>query len=176
MIAAGSFTKVGALDASRIARWNGTAWRALGTGAPGMVTALAHDATKVYISTYDEGNGRLLLGAFDGTTWSELATPDAGITPVSYFNFNALRVLDERRDGRRPASAWLDADTDGRGALDVQGWPLHAARRRRAGGSSGIAATSDAIWVAGSIVGGRSGGQRDVDDRPRATRCGAVAF
>jgi hypothetical protein len=152
VIAAGTFTKVGTLDASRIARWNGTEWRALGAGAPGMVTAVTHDATKVYMSTYDEGSGMFLLGAFDGTTWSELATPAAGITPVSYFNFNALRVLD---DGAILAggTAWLDSDDNGRGAFIFKdghftplGGGVHAV------GISGVAATSDAIWVAGSIA------------------------
>jgi hypothetical protein len=152
VIAAGSFTKVGALDASRIARWDGTTWHALGDGAPGMVMAVAHDATKVYISTYDEGNGMYLLGAFDGTTWTELATPDAGITPVSYFNFNALHVLS---NGWILAggTAWLDTDTSARGAFVFKdghftplGGGVHGV------GISGIAATSDAIWVAGSIA------------------------
>jgi hypothetical protein len=152
VIAAGTFTKVGTLDVSRIARWNGTAWRALGAGAPGMVTAVTHDAAKVYISTYDEGNGMFLLGAFDGTTWSELATPAAGITPVSYFNFNALRVLS---DGAIVAAgtAWLDGDVNGRGAFVFEdgrftplGGGVHASTL------SGVAVTSDAIWVAGSIA------------------------
>jgi hypothetical protein len=152
VIAAGPFTKVGALAASRIARWNGTAWRTLGAGSPGMVMAVTHDATKVYISTFDEGNGMYLLGAFDGTTWSELATPAAGITPVSSFNFNALHVLD---DGAIVAAgtAWLDGDVNGRGAFVFKdghftplGGGVHASTL------SSVAVTSDAIWVAGSIA------------------------
>jgi len=66
-VVSGAFTRIGELDASRIARWNGTAWRALGAGLPGVATAIAHDATTVYASTFDEGAGAYLLGAFDVT-------------------------------------------------------------------------------------------------------------
>jgi hypothetical protein len=150
VIAAGTFTKVGALDASRIARWDGTTWRPLGAGLPGMVTAIARHGTRVYASTFEEGNGAFLLGEYDGTTWKELATPASGLTPVSFFNFNAIQVI----DGAVIAvgSAVLD-DRSGRGALVYRdgrftalGGGVHAI------GLSGLAVSHEAIWVAGIIA------------------------
>ena len=156
VIAAGSFTRVGAVGASRIARWNGAAWSALGAGLPGMPTALAYAGTTVYVSTFDEGSGAFLLGAYDGSSWKELATPASGITPVSYFNFNAIQVI----DGAVIAvgTAELD-DRSGRGALVYRdgaftalGGGVHAI------GLSGLAVSHDAIWVAGLIAeAGRTG-------------------
>jgi len=154
VLVAGTFTHVGGVAASRIARWNGTAWTALGTGLPGVPTALARDATTVYASTVDEGTGAgaLLLGAFDGTAWRELATPAAGLTSVPYFNFNAIHAI----NGAVIAvgTAELD-DKSGRGALVYRaitdrftplGGGVHAMLL------SGLAVTRDAVWVAGLIA------------------------
>jgi len=154
VLVAGTFTHIGGVEASRIARWNGTAWSALGTGLPGQPTALAHDASTVYVSTFDEGTGAgaFLLGAFDGTAWHELATPNAGLTPVAFFNFNAIQAI----DGAVIAvgSAELD-DKSGRGAVVYRpstgrftplGGGVHAITL------SGLAVTHEAIWVAGVIA------------------------
>src|SRR5690606_2069752 len=81
VVVAGSFSQVGPTAASRVARWDGSAWSALGEGLPGAASALARDGATIYASCYDEGQGAYLLGAFDGTSWSELATPAAGLTP-----------------------------------------------------------------------------------------------
>jgi hypothetical protein len=151
VIVAGAFTKVGDVEAAKIARWNGTTWSALGAGLPASVSALAHDATTVYASTYDEGAGQYLLGAFDGTSWKELATPEAGLTARGEFNFNALKVIDGAVIG--VGAATLD-DGSGRGALVYRdgrftalgGGGVHAIYL------SGLAVTSDSIWVAGSIA------------------------
>ncbi len=45
----GSFTTVGALSANYIAKWNGTAWSALGAGVNNVVFALAVSGTAVYV-------------------------------------------------------------------------------------------------------------------------------
>jgi len=150
IIAGGSFTKVGTLDAAHVARWDGAAWKALGAGLPGAPTAIAHAADKVYASTVDEGFGQLTLGAFDGTAWTELATHAAGFTSMAIYNFNALRILGDAVIG--VGTAPLD-DGSGRGALVYQngqfrplGGGVHASLL------SDIAITSDAIWIAGSIA------------------------
>jgi hypothetical protein len=157
VIAGGYFTKIDTVDAARVARWNGTSWRALGAGLPATATAITHDATKVYVSTADEGSGQLLLGAFDGTRWVELATPASGLTPAPYFNFNALRVVGSAIVG--VGSAQLD-DKSGRGAVVFENGTF----RPLGGGVNGItvldiAVTSDAIWIAGDIAEAGSGGQ-----------------
>lgn len=157
LIAGGQFTKIGALDAARIARWDGTAWRALGAGMPGMVTAIAHDATTVYASTYDEGAGAYLLGAFDGTAWTELAVPAAGLTPHRFFNFNAIRVID---GGVVAGGSVVLDDESGRGAV------IYAGGQFRALGGGGVnavnisdlAVSRDAIWLAGWIAEGAARG------------------
>ena len=156
LVVSGGFTRIGDLEASRIARWNGTAWRALGSGLPGVATALAHDATTVYASTFDEGAGAYLLGAFDGTVWRELATPATGLTPSPFFNFNAIAVI----DGGVIAvgSAQLD-DNAGRGAVVYTTDPVTGASRFTALGGgvhaillTGLAVSHDAVWVAGVIA------------------------
>lgn len=81
LYAAGEFTAVGDLTASRIARWSGASWSQLGQGLNGNVNAL---------ETYDDGGGARLFagGAFtsaggspaaaiaswNGATWSVLGS------------------------------------------------------------------------------------------------------
>jgi hypothetical protein len=38
--------------------------------------------------------GSCLHGAFDGTSWHELAAPAAGLTPKPEFSFNAIRAIE----------------------------------------------------------------------------------
>ncbi|HSR98722.1 MAG TPA: hypothetical protein VLM79_16815 [Kofleriaceae bacterium] len=150
ILVGGSFSAVGTVKAARIARWDGTAWHALGAGLPGTPTAIAHDATTAYASTLDEGNGTLLLGAFDGTTWKDLAGSTAGITPVPEFNFNRIQII--HGAVLAVGSAQLDKSA-GRGALVYRngvftalGGGVHAI------GLSDLAVSHDAIWVAGLIA------------------------
>jgi hypothetical protein len=81
LFAGGAFTRAGDAVASRVARWNGTAWSALGGGQGLNDTVWA-------LTTYDSGSGpRLIAGgdftiaggahaarvaSFDGTTWQPL--------------------------------------------------------------------------------------------------------
>ena len=44
----GDFTWAGGVGASRIAKWNGSAWSALGSGMNDRVSALAVSGTNVY--------------------------------------------------------------------------------------------------------------------------------
>ncbi|MDI3285772.1 hypothetical protein [Polyangium sp. 15x6] len=150
IIVTGNFAKVGAVEASRIARWDGKAWSPLGDGLPGQVLAFERDGTTVYASTYDEGNGAYLLGAFDGTSWRELATPEAGLTPQTHFSFNAILAID---GGLIVAgTAELD-DGSGRGALVYRDGKLRALGGGvGAIGISGAAVMGDAVWVAGTIA------------------------
>ncbi|NUP10657.1 MAG: hypothetical protein HOW73_31825 [Polyangiaceae bacterium] len=150
IVVGGAFTKVGAVDASRIARWDGTAWSPLADGIPGQVLALDRDANNVYVSSYDEGNGAYLLGAFDGEKWTELASPAAGVTPQSYFSFNQIRTF----EGGLVAVGTADMDdASGRGALVYRDGTFHALGGGvRARGMGGVAVTDDAVWFAGTIA------------------------
>ena len=148
----GSFTKVGDVAASRIARWNGTAWSALADGVPGQVLALERDGTNIYVSTYDEqqGDGAYLLGMFDGTRWRELATTAAGLTPNPDFSFNAIHAI---TGGLLLAgTAELD-DGSGRGVLVYRDGRFQAL----GGGVNAISAdriavNGEAVWIAGLIT------------------------
>jgi hypothetical protein len=149
IVVAGAFTKVGSANASRIAHFDGTTWTTLGDGLPGQVLALTRDGTTTYASSYDEGNGAYLLGAWDGTSWKELATPAAGITPVSEFSFNRIRKVGSALV--LGGSAWMDDDS-GRGLLVYENGSFRALE----GGVGAIsvddiAISDDSIWVAGVI-------------------------
>ena len=102
----GTFSSVGGVSASNIARWNGSSWSALSTCVNAGVTAL---------DEFDDGTGAALFvgGSFtiaggttcnriakwDGTSWSALGSGMTGATyPGNYVN--ALRVFD---DGSGPA-------------------------------------------------------------------------
>lgn len=77
----GDFTSAGGVAASRIARWNGTTWSALGAGVGDQVRAMC---------AFDDGNGPALyvggwftsaggspanrIAKWDGTTWTTLGT------------------------------------------------------------------------------------------------------
>jgi len=102
LFAAGAFSAVNGVPATNIARWNGSAWSAVGTGlSGGDVNALC---------VFDDGNGPQLyaggsfttagglptpsLARWDGTSWS--IVPGTGTDGVVH----ALHVHD---DGRGPA-------------------------------------------------------------------------
>src|SRR5262245_47584000 len=90
----GNFVSAGGTATNRIAKWDGTSWTALGSGASGFVRALA---------VYDDGSGPALhagdnLGLvrkWDGSTWSALGSASFGGGSVL-----ALTVYD---DGGGPA-------------------------------------------------------------------------
>src|SRR5687768_9943320 len=46
---AGDFNSVNSVPASRIAKWNGTTWSALGSGITGSVNSIAFSGTDVYV-------------------------------------------------------------------------------------------------------------------------------
>jgi hypothetical protein len=77
LYAAGSFTRAGGVAASRIAKWDGTAWSALGTGIYGSVSALAWDGANLYAGgdfTWAGGEAANYVAKWDGTAWSPLGT------------------------------------------------------------------------------------------------------
>jgi len=101
----GRFTTAGGLTANRVARWDGSAWSALGTGTNNDVYAM---------TVYDDGSGPALYAAgrftsaggqpaariarWNGATWSALG---AGLTsPTGTPTALALTVAD---DGNGPA-------------------------------------------------------------------------
>jgi hypothetical protein len=94
LYAGGTFTKAGTVNASKVAKWNGSSWSALGSGFPTTqdqfrpvkVSALAIDsAGKLYAAgdfTMSAGGTTVnCIASWNGTTWSALQTGTDG--PVS---------------------------------------------------------------------------------------------
>ncbi len=75
--AGGEFTTAGGVAASRIAKWNGSAWSALGSGLNGTVRALAVSGTDLYewgAFTTAGGGAASRVAKWNGTTWSALGS------------------------------------------------------------------------------------------------------
>lgn len=152
VIVAGAFTHIGSLEANRIARYHSGSWQTLGDGMPGQVLALAVSGGTVYASCYDEGNGAYLLGAFDGSTWQELATSGSNLTPDPGYSFND--ILPIPGGGLLLVGAADLDDASGMGAFIYEG------KRFRAlgGGLGSISANSvslgaQGLWIGGTIYG-----------------------
>jgi hypothetical protein len=85
LYAGGPFTTAGGAPASRIAKWNGLAWSALGAGVNSSVNALAvfNDGTGAALyagGTFDTAGGASANGIakWNGQSWSALGTGTVG--------------------------------------------------------------------------------------------------
>jgi len=79
IIIGGSFTNIAGVAANNIAKWDGTAWSALGTGMNGSVYALAIDGSgTVYAGgTFSSAGGvanTYCIAKWNGTAWTALGT------------------------------------------------------------------------------------------------------
>ncbi|MBJ6108150.1 T9SS type A sorting domain-containing protein [Hymenobacter sp. BT523] len=90
--AGGGFTQAGGAPANRVARWNGTAWAPIGTGAAngtnGSVSALRLTGNgDVYVGgnfTQFDGVAAARAAHWDGTTWGPLGTGlDGNVTALT---------------------------------------------------------------------------------------------
>jgi hypothetical protein len=70
----GAFTNAGGVSATGIARWNGTAWSAVGTGLAGTVMALTTNGTDVYAGGRftNAAAGITNIAKWNGSSWSAL--------------------------------------------------------------------------------------------------------
>ncbi|MFO0826590.1 MAG: hypothetical protein U0572_00430 [Phycisphaerales bacterium] len=107
LYAGGIFTSAGGATANRVAKWNGSAWSSLGTGAANGVTSQVYALT-----VFDAGSGPALyaggdflaaggvtvngIAKWNGNAWSSLGTGVGGI----FYQVRALTVFD---DGGGPA-------------------------------------------------------------------------
>lgn len=87
LLAGGSFTSGGIGGLARFARWDGAAWRSVGTGGPQReVTALATGPGDLTYATWYEPVGTpdsYHLASFDGTAWTELGTANGSINAMT---------------------------------------------------------------------------------------------
>jgi hypothetical protein len=77
LYAGGWFTNAGGVPATNIAKWNGSAWSALGSGVDGMVWALAADGTNLYAGGQFTTAGAVpanYIAKWDGSAWSALGS------------------------------------------------------------------------------------------------------
>src|SRR5262249_30006571 len=77
LIAGGRFTEAGGVSANNIARWNGTAWSALGAGATDWVLAFGGDNGDLGAAGYFgsmDGLPASHLARWNGVNWSVFGT------------------------------------------------------------------------------------------------------
>src|SRR4051812_35175324 len=99
LYAGGNFTDAGGdPSGDRIAKWNGTAWRPLGTGlAGGQVFAIAESGGKIFAggdfqnaSGNPDADG---LAVFDGVSWAPYCDDPAHVGPTVNGGVKALQVI-----------------------------------------------------------------------------------
>ncbi|MFN8472230.1 MAG: hypothetical protein U0822_08580 [Anaerolineae bacterium] len=100
LYAGGDFSNAGTVAANRVAKWNGTAWVALGTaaanGATGTVRAIVVDSGNVYMgglfSTIGGSISASHIAVWNGTNWSALGSGTAAIPGISSADIYALAL------------------------------------------------------------------------------------
>ena len=73
----GYFTTAGGMPANYIAKWDGSAWSALGSGMNGVVYALAVSGTDLYAGGYFTSAGGVAatnIASWNGSAWSALGS------------------------------------------------------------------------------------------------------
>src|SRR5207244_4899063 len=97
LYAGGNFTSAGGLPARNLARWNGTTWSTLGSGANGVVNALTvfDDGSGSGPALYATGSFTSVSGVaahgiakWNGSTWSALGSGLEG----NYYGSGGLDV------------------------------------------------------------------------------------
>jgi hypothetical protein len=78
----GDFTEAGGMAAKYIAKWNGSAWSALGSGMNNVVRALAVSGTDLYAGgdfTTAGGKSANYIAKWNGSAWSALGSGIGGL-------------------------------------------------------------------------------------------------
>jgi hypothetical protein len=95
LVVGGGFSEAGGVSVNRIARWNGTAWSALGSGLIGLtlpsVDALApHDGELVVGGSFSSAGGVLAanIATWDGAAWDSVDSGMMGGGVLSLVNYD----------------------------------------------------------------------------------------
>jgi trimeric autotransporter adhesin len=92
--AGGDFTSAGGVRVNGVARWDGTAWHALGTGVEGVVTAIVASGADLFVAgTFFRAGAVPARGIarWDGTAWHALT--DNGVTANIQGTISSLAVI-----------------------------------------------------------------------------------
>ena len=166
----GRFTQAGGINATNVARWDGTKWHALGSGLDGPVRGLLVDEASVFAAGdfLNSGTARVRhVARWDGTNWVTLADgldgsawalASSGTDLYVGGNFGSAGGIAASNVARWDGSNWT-ALADGVGGpvtvLAISGGQLYAGGTFTNAGS--IAALNIALWN-GSHWSGLAGG------------------
>ena len=137
LYAGGQFSSAGGVTAKNIARWDGTAWAALGTGAEngGVVYALAVADGVLYVGGAFGNMGGMpgtkRIAQWNGANWSDvgggMAENNAGIRALVFFDdylyaggyLNEIGGISAHKLARFNGSAWSAFPGDPLGSNDI---------------------------------------------------------
>ncbi len=112
LYAGGEFSAIGGVAVQNVARWDGTAWSALGSGLPGRVSAITEFAGKLTAAYQTvDGGGRVVR--WTGTAWEPLGEGAGGIVRALAVYRDALIVggrvgYDDVGVGMWDGTSWRD--------------------------------------------------------------------
>ncbi|MFZ2725540.1 MAG: hypothetical protein WAX77_04770 [Methylococcaceae bacterium] len=95
LYAGGIFTTAGGSSASNIAKWDGSAWSAVGSGTNGTIKALAVSGSNLFTGgTFTTAGGSTVnaIAKWDGTTWSALNSGVATTNEVDALNVSGTTL------------------------------------------------------------------------------------
>lgn len=164
LIAAGSFTTAGIVQANRIAMWNGSSWSPLGQGVSGSVYALKVYNNELYVGGDFASAGGVsytsYIAKWNGSAWSTVGTGlNDEVTSFEVFNNELIvggkfNIAGSNNIARWNGSSWLamgSGTNDDVNALTVWDNTVVAAGRfSTAGGYSAgkIAKWNGTTWSA----------------------------
>ncbi len=169
LFAGGTFSMIGGIDASRIARWNGSQWQSLPGSIDGNVQALAmHDdgsGPALYVggtfNTVDGSINRRIV-RWDGSSWSPLSGGVTGgnVTAIEVSDFSGEPQLFIGGNFNSPANRiarWTGSTWASLGNSDFRGTsPIINAMITFDDG------TGPALYVAGRFIGVGDSGARSI--------------
>lgn len=101
IVVGGGFAFIGGVPATNVARWNGTAWSAMGTGSQGAVYSVAALANGDVVATggYPNPGSVSSIGRWNGSSWQPV-----GIAPLGAY------VVREMANGDLVAGGYSGGD------------------------------------------------------------------
>src|SRR6476661_40525 len=163
--AGGFFSQAGTTAANNIAKWNGTAWTALGAGSNGDVRSLARNGSTIYAGgSFPQMDGATVsnVAKWNGTAWSTLGTGLAGT--VSGLAATSTRLFAGGQfttvgDGSK-ATAYFGSYSTVNTAPSITAQTFSIAENSTAGTAVGTVTATDADGDAltYSITAGNAGG------------------